>query len=115
MWEEYWFFGWGLEDNESFEEAIIREVKEELNLDISSDDVFHALDFSKNIVWLWKSTTFIFIGEFKEKYRNNLKILEWDGWEWLTLETIKTKKVFPHDYMIIDMLENYFSHHKLLW
>lgn len=115
IWEEYWFFGGGVEDGESFEVAIIREIKEELNLDINPEDIFHAFDFSKNINWLWSSKTLVFIGEFLDTYNDNLKILEWDDWEWLTIDRIKTKQVFPHDYLIIDMLEDYFSYNKLLW
>lgn len=43
---KYTLIGGGVEQNETLEEAIIREVKEELNLDINENDFYKALSFT---------------------------------------------------------------------
>lgn len=36
-WEEWWFFGWSIEKWETHKDAAIRELKEELNFDITEE------------------------------------------------------------------------------
>lgn len=108
IWEEYWFFGWWVEAWETFEDTLIREVKEELNIQLDPSKIHKACEFTKTITWLWESKTVIFTSPFEKKYLVTLKIQEWDGGEWLSLDEIKQKKIFPHDYLIISMLEDYF-------
>lgn len=109
IWEEYWFFGWWVEAWETFEEALIREIKEELNIDLKLDDLNFACSFTKLINWLWTSSTNIYVVKFNFNHEKQLEVFEWDWWEWLTLFEFSNKKILPHDYLIIDMLKKYFE------
>jgi ADP-ribose pyrophosphatase YjhB (NUDIX family) len=111
--EVFWFFGWGLGEWETFLEACVRETKEELDLVPWEDSLTEAVRFTKYIIWVWYSENVVFVSPWKDEYENKMKILEWDAWVWMTLEEAKNEIFFNHDYMVFDLLERYFAHHKI--
>ncbi len=83
---DWGFFGGGVEEGETYLEAVIREAKEELDLEIEEKEL-------------------IFLGEFKTLFRNSPKerqlflyrtdrqdftVLEGQGAHWMDFETAKT-------------------------
>jgi len=106
---EYWFFGWWVDEWENFEQACIRETKEELNLKISNSDINLASNFSKSITWYGTSENYIYVSLYKESYNKDIQILEGKGWVWWTLKEAKKQIFFNHDYMIFAMLEIFWS------
>lgn len=108
-WEQYWFFGGWVDEWENFEEACIRETKEELNIDLSLSDITLASNFSKTVTWYGTSENHIFVAPYKKEYDNVIEILEWKRGVWWTLEEAKKQVFFNHDYMVFAMLELYFD------
>lgn len=108
-WEEYWFFGWWVDKWESFEQAVIRETEEELNIKLKPSDITLACNFAKTINWYGTSENHVFIAPYKQEYDNTIKILEWERWVWWTLNEVKKQVFFNHDYMVFGMLELYFD------
>ena len=108
LWEEWAFFGWGIEAWETPEEAFLREAKEELDLDMINFDY----------KYLWE-----FIYEYPERitYRNlfmiktnleewDFKVLEWAWAKYFDIEEAKKLK-FPSDSIeFLDVIKNY-----ILW
>ncbi len=96
--EEYWVFpGGGAEDNETLDEAIVREVKEETNLDVSKhklafmgeygqDDKEHPFYFCEV-----NNVTTRITGE--EKSRHNSE--NWYRLEWVKLSNVKDIYLVP--------------------
>jgi len=107
-WEEWWiFWGW-LEKWENFEQALTREVKEELNIDIDWDYKY----LWKTILeldWLLSEETRIYLVKYDSKYNSNFKVCEWDSGEFLSLDEFKKKKMTSWMYLFIDMIERYFE------
>ena len=78
-WEEWSFFGWWLDEWESSREALLREIKEELEFDISNWD----------IKYLWEIVHYI--EDFNIEYHrylylinipNNINIFNDKEWSW---------------------------------
>jgi len=100
--EEYGFFGGWVDERENFEEACVRETKEELNIDLALSDISLASSFSKTVTWLGTSENYI-------EYDDIIQILEWKAWIWWTLSEAKQQIFFNHDYMVFALLELYFD------
>lgn len=60
--EYYAIPGGGKEENETIEECVVREIKEEFNLDIKIEDYLGKVEDEKNIGYLYKAS--IIGGEF---------------------------------------------------
>ena len=107
-WEEWWFFWGRLEKWENFEEALIRETKEELNIDISWDYKYIWTTIF-NLEWFWIQEVKIYLVKYKLSYNNTLIVKEWDWWKFVTLDEFKNLKITPWTYIWIEILEEYFK------
>lgn len=97
MWE---FPGGKIESGESQEEALIREIKEELELDINISDFLTTIDYDYQTFHL---TMHCFIcqisgGELNLNVHNDAK--------WITFDELDNQKWVPADILVIDALKN---------
>ena len=99
--EEWGFFGGGIENNESPEEALVREIKEELD--------YHLVDYSylKEVHYVtpeFNITVYAFIAPLKDRLKTfNQK--EGKGMKLYSIEQAKKLKMAPTDYPILDALK----------
>lgn len=107
-WEEWWCFWWSVEEWESFEDAVIREAKEELNIDITWNYKYiWTTIFS--LVGLWTQETNIYLIKYLPEYDTDLKVFEWAWWKFVKLEEYQKMKITSWNYIAVDMLNEYFS------
>ena len=97
LWE---FPGGKIENNETMEEAIVREIKEELDMDIAFESYFDE----KKYIYPEKEINLIalnckFIGE---KYN----VLEHEKVEWITVEELDNFEFAPADIYFVNKLKN---------
>lgn len=97
MWE---FPGGKIEIGESKEEALIREIKEELELDINISDFLTTVEYDYSSFHL---TMHCFIcqisgGELNLNAHNDAK--------WITFDELDNQKWIPADVLVIDALKN---------
>jgi len=92
-------FGGHIEEGETPEEAIKREIKEELDYNLVDFEFYHIYFFKNYIIYMFKKTD-------KKIKISNLKILEGQKGKFLTLEEIKKKKCSFNDKEIV---EDYFK------
>jgi len=89
------FFGGGLENNETAEQALIREIKEEL--DITPKDFWHLGDYE-----LEKSILFAYCQEVGESFEKEIKVLEGDYGEWFGEEKIFSTQDYAEKFILND-------------
>lgn len=82
---DWGFFGGGIEDGETPLEAVIRETKEELNTDISGDELTYLGEFHTTFNNLPVSRH-IFLYQTEQK---SFAVLEGTGGYWMSLEDAK--------------------------
>ncbi|WP_454055306.1 (deoxy)nucleoside triphosphate pyrophosphohydrolase [Clostridium sp. Marseille-Q7071] len=97
MWE---FPGGKIESGESQEEALIREIKEELELDINISDFLTTIDYDYPNFHLTMHcfTCQISGGELNLNVHNDAK--------WITFDELDNQKWVPADILVIDALKN---------
>jgi ADP-ribose pyrophosphatase YjhB (NUDIX family) len=98
--KEYWVFpGGGVEEGETNEQAIIREMKEETSLDMENA----RFAFGDPIKWDWGENIFYY-GDVKfvepelggpEKLKLSEK--DWYQPEWINLSKIKDLEIYPEE------------------
>lgn len=96
LWE---FPGGKIESNETKEKAIIREIKEELDIDIQvesylSDNVFNYPEKDINLIAL----------ECK-KIKGNIKLLEHEDYKWVENSELENFEFAPADIFIVEKLK----------
>ena len=95
----YWEFPGGkIEPGESAEVCLVRELKEELNIDVQVGDLFatNVYEYDQHIVELhayWVTT-----------FSGNLILKDHDTFLWLPLSALNTLKWAPADVAFIDKL-----------
>lgn len=93
------FPGGKVEDNESEEECLIREIREELCLDIKLDERLHPVEhtYEKYTIRLIPFIATILGGE--------LLLTEHQAYRWLTLDTLESIDWAPADWPIVHQLQ----------
>lgn len=95
------FWGGGLENNETPEAALVREVKEELDidLDLSTVELFNRYEFLRSI-------KHVYIFEATDDWDQKIKVGEGDFGKWFLLEdAFKFDKIIFEDKVILNDLE----------
>ena len=94
------FPGGKIQDNETPEEALIREIKEELDILIHVDSYFTTIEYDYPTFHLSMKCYWCSILE------GTIKLLEASDSKWLTLDTIDSINWLPADKTIIKDLKN---------
>ena len=93
----YWgFFGGGIDECESPEQAVVREIKEELEYDMKPPRKIDYCEYEWNG---WKIKSHVFIEEYDEKQK--LVLHEGKGMGWKTAEEISSLKMIDADKEVI--------------
>lgn len=101
-WEEWAFFGWWIEEGETHKEALFREAKEELWIDMN--------EFPYIYVWehIWEQDDkvahrFVYIvkTDLEEK---DFTVFEWSGCKYFTPEIAKSLKFRLNPESIVDFI-----------
>lgn len=98
-WKDWWEFPGGkVEEGESSEEALRREIREELATDITVGDLLTTIecDYPK-----FHLTMHCYICSINQ---GSLSLLEHEAAKWLTCSTLNSVKWLPADRMVIEML-----------
>lgn len=95
LWE---FPGGKIEPNESREAAIIREIKEELTIDINVENyigekIFNYPDKDVNLIALWCKIV-----------NGNIRLLEHEDAKWIDISELDTFEFAPADIFIVESL-----------
>lgn len=95
---KFGFFGGGVEENETIEEALLREVKEELNIILKEYSHFGTYYLPKTIVE-------VFITEVGDNFENEITILEGDYGKWFDENDFeKEREIITGDLRILEEL-----------
>lgn len=99
-WKDWWEFPGGkMEAGESAQEALRREIREELATDIEVGELITTIEYDYPKFHL---TMHCFICKIKT---GELTLLEHEAAQWLSLETLNTVKWLPADEEVVDRLK----------
>lgn len=97
--KDFWEFPGGkIEEGETEEEALKREIKEELDTIIEVKELFKEIDYDYPTFHLHMK---IFISEIKE---GKLTLVEAEDSKWISKDEIKNLNWLPADYLVLDDL-----------
>lgn len=103
---EWGFFGGGIENGETPEQAVIRETKEELDYDLSDwkfFDKFHHIDVDYDVL------IYVFLAPLENKM-NQFTQYEGKGMKLFSIDEARKLKMFQGSFPVLDALEErYFS------
>lgn len=104
----FWEFPGGkIESNETEEDALIRELKEELDMNVIIDKFYHS------VVHRYEGFT-IELRAYKCKFISaEFQLIDHDKYEWMSPSDITMKKLAPADIPIIEKLINDEKHFRL--
>lgn len=111
---EWGMFGGGVEKWETPLMAAIREIQEELNISLNEDDVIYVGSTKYEEVKIKQYNVSVFITLWKEKYIETMKVLEWAGAEWFTIEEARLLNWYPIDHAHFTIIENYITAHSTI-
>lgn len=87
-------FGGGIEQGESPEMALVREVREELNYALPSFELFNVYDFPDHIFWVYGQ-------EVDDLFENMITVLEGQYGQWFTKTQMEVEeKINPFNRII---------------
>ncbi len=95
----YEFVGGKIEANESKEEALIRECKEEINIDISIDSFFKTISYNYNDFMLTLHCYLCY------PLSDNIQLHVHDDLVWVDETTIESLNWLPADRQMMDQLK----------
>lgn len=107
--EEWGFFGGSIDEGETPEQAIIREVKEELNYDLEEFTKIGEYDnqyFNQKQKNHGKIYRMIFVSPLNDRIIDS-KVIEGDESKLFTTKDAKELKLIPGDEKVIEIFENY--------
>ncbi len=86
MWS---FFGGGIEEGETHEEAVVRECFEELDYTLENPKLIYQREINESDI----------IYVYCEKYnpKKKIKLKEGKGMEWYKIDDVKMINIIPHD------------------
>lgn len=93
------FPGGKVEENETAEEALVREIKEELNTTIQVDEYIDTIEYDYPTFHLSMRVYFASIVD------GNVQLLEHEAGKWLTKETLNSVDWLPADIQLIETLQ----------
>lgn len=104
---DYWaFFGGGLKEGETPDDAVRRETFEELNYKLKSPEFVMEKNFREGVV---EGRLYIYIESFIGD-KTTLKLQEGQGWGWYSETEINDLKMIERDRQIIKAVSRYLSH-----
>ncbi len=98
------FFGGGVDNNETPEQALIREIKEELI--ITPKNFWHLKDYE-----IGNKMLYVFCQKVEENFEDKASVLEGDYGKWFSKEEILTNENFEKEFVEGDkkMLIDFFQ------
>lgn len=106
--EEWGFFGGGIEAGENAVNAVKREVKEEMDIELS--DINDQIGIVENTYFnsIQNCSINVRRNVFVREYKNEkLKILEGAECAWFNLAEARKLKLVPGDIGVLDLVKNY--------
>lgn len=92
LWEMWWFFWGWLKKWETPEKALIREIMEELNIDLTTEEYNYDFMFQKDNIW--SEIKIIRVNYFwviVDKKIEDFCVLEWDKANFFNIEELFSK------------------------
>lgn len=104
--EMKWEFPGGkLENGESPEECLQREIKEELNLNIIVKDIFHVVSYNYDI------RNIVMLCYMCEVLSGQPECIECNDFRWITVDDMKNYDFAPADLSVVEKLSKRFLNH----
>ena len=95
LWE---FPGGKIEEGETKEEALVREIKEELNADIKVDE------FALDLEWQYPNF-YLYMSCFMCSLESDIELLEHMGAKWLSLDDLDSVEWIKADIQAVDYIK----------
>jgi mutator protein MutT len=105
--EEWGFFGGGIEPGETREQAVVRETKEELSIELFDHKYIGTvqIDFPDEGVYVEGN---IFIAPLKDRM-SQMDQKEGEGMSMYSIAEARKLKIVSGDLKVLDLLESYFN------
>ena len=104
---EWGFFGGGREDHETPPQTALREVCEELNIQLEEKDLEEAGFFIEEQTGIVRYETTLFMTPWKNEYERDFQVLEWSGSEWVTPKEMKPRHIYPIMHVFLGAVEQF--------
>lgn len=104
---DVWLFWGACEDDESPEDTLIREIREELNIDLLNQDfvkIGHTIHTDHRDQWL---EFFIFAIPWDDRFERDFMILEGSWYYWLTPGDFLRMHTYPIHHIHIELFLTY--------